>query len=504
MIENFGSGSLRSLPLDELIAAWGGVGPHSERAEADPLVVDCARRLAADPGGERAPLWTFGLVTMASYVAWRPGEGVASRVVEALLAADSALGGRGCAHEAHPFRAALERIDDDGADVLVPELRDFPAHGREETADAGHDDASWCPTNVAACARITADVLTPFSTADTADTAGTRGVTTIPSVIPRRDSDALRWLSSTLCDHPYGDPALDLSRLALSLPDHPSKGVQAGYVAAMHASQWYAVSGRITDPEALDDMIEGLEKVLAQLAGSTCAHTPAEHPEPHSDPAGAARFGFYLRSPGGRAKLAEDARRRGDLQGWLCPAFLHSLADEALDELREGHAELFAPRETDHLDEEFLGADGRLALDRLARLLDDEDPSLDVDDLAVWAARRYLGDATADPRERAVLLLVMLWYAEDPYEIPYNAGTELRDALRAVDTSPLDAECPHGGTHPDTGDRLPSLLDHLHAPGECPAPDDGLTPDVWLCPHHLAERTQEALEELAGVLDEDE
>ncbi|MFI6763945.1 hypothetical protein [Streptomyces sp. NPDC050355] len=500
MIENSGPGSLHSLPLDELIAAWGGVGPRSERADADPLVVDCARRLAADPGGEWAPLWTFGLVTMASYVAWRPGEGVAGRVVEALLAADSALGGGGCTHEAHPFRAALERIDDE-VGVLVPELRDFPAFGRGETADAEHDDASWCPTNVATCARITADVLTPFNATGT---AGTRGTTDIPSVIPRKDSDALRWLSSTLCDHPYGDPGWELSRLALSLPDHPSKGVQAGYVAAMHASQWYAVSGRITTPEALDDMIEGLEKVLAQLAGSTCAHTPAEHPEPHSDPAGAAQFGFYLRSPGGRAELAEGGGRRGDLRGWLCPAFLHSLADDALDELREGYAELFAPRETDHLDEEFLGADGRLALDRLARLLDDEDPSIDVDDLAVWAARRYMSERISDPRERAVLLLVMLWYAEDPYEIPYNAGTELRDALRTAAVSPLDAECPHGATHPDTGDRLPSLLDHLQAPGESPAPGDGLTPDVWLCPHHLVERAQEALEELDDAFDVDE
>ncbi|MGG7575106.1 hypothetical protein [Streptomyces sirii] len=169
MIENSGPGSLHSLPLDELIAAWGGVGPRSKRADADPLVVDCARRLAADPGGEWAPLWTFGLVTMASYVAWRPGEGVAGRVVEALLAADSALGGRGCAHEAHPFRAAMERIDDE-VGVLVPELRDFPAFGRGETADAEHDDASWCPTNVATCARITADVLTPFNATGTAGT----------------------------------------------------------------------------------------------------------------------------------------------------------------------------------------------------------------------------------------------------------------------------------------------------------------------------------------------
>ncbi len=502
MIENSGrSGSLHALPLGELIAAWGDVGPRSERADADPLVVDCARRLAADPGGEWAPLWTFGLVTMASYVAWRPGEGVAGRAVEALLAADDALAGRGCAHEAHPFRAALERIHDDGVGVLVPELRDFPAFGRGARADAEHDDASWCPENVAACARITADVLAPFGTADAGDRRGTPG---IASVIPRKDADALRWLSSTLCDHPYGDPALDLSRLALSLPDHPSKGVQAGYVAAVHASQWYAVSGRITTPEALDDMIEGLEKVLAQLAGATCAHTPAEHPEPHSDPAGAAQFGYYLRSPGGRAELAGADGRRGGLQGWLCPAFLHSLADEALDELREGHAELFAPRETDHLDEELLGADGRLALDRLARSLEDEDPSIDVDDLAVWAARRYQRGGISDPRERAVLLRVMLWHAEDPYDIPYNAGTELRDALRTAVASPLDAGCPHGDHHPDTGDRLPSLLDHLHAPGGSPAPGDDLAPEVWLCPHHLAGRAQEALEELDDAFGEDE
>ncbi|MGG7575105.1 hypothetical protein [Streptomyces sirii] len=37
-----------------------------------------------------------------------------------------------------------------------------------------------------------------------------------------------------------------------------------------------------------------------------------------------------------------------------------------------------------------------------------------------------------------------------------------------------------------------------------PAPGDGRAPDVWLCPHHLVERAQEALEELDDAFDEDE
>lgn len=52
-----------------LIEAWGRVTAASDRAEADPLVQDCARRLLADPGGGTAYLWTFGLVQMAGYLA---------------------------------------------------------------------------------------------------------------------------------------------------------------------------------------------------------------------------------------------------------------------------------------------------------------------------------------------------------------------------------------------------------------------------------------------------
>lgn len=45
---------------------------------------------------------------------------------------------------------------------------------------------------------------------------------------------------------------------------------------------------------------------------------------------------------------------------------------------------------------------------------------------------------------------------------------------------------------------------HLHAPDKIPAPDDDITPDRLLCPHHLAGLTQEALEVLNEVFDEDE
>lgn len=74
-----------------LIEAWGHVSAASDDAEADPLIRDCARRLLADPGGEQAHLWTFGLVRMAGHLAWRPGPEAARSALDALLAVDRVL-----------------------------------------------------------------------------------------------------------------------------------------------------------------------------------------------------------------------------------------------------------------------------------------------------------------------------------------------------------------------------------------------------------------------------
>ncbi|MGV9264919.1 hypothetical protein ACWDRR_09680 [Kitasatospora sp. NPDC003701] len=300
---------------EQLIAAWGSVSASSERAEADPLVLDCARRLLADPAGEQAHLWLFGLVEMAGYLAWRPGEEAERSALDALLAVDRAVADASCAHGSHPYEEAMARLEEDEVWLAGPDLKGLTAGGRE-------DDPWLCPANVAGFARITADVIAPFT------------VGGIPEVIPEAHERGLSDLSSVLDDYPYGDPGDELSFQAGNLPARPTKGYLAGYVVAQHASQWYAISERITERSVLDDMIAGLARARPHLGEDSCAHTADEHPELDGDPSGNATTGYHLRSPGGRAELRswdEDE----PLERWLCPAFLRGLVDEAL--LNLGH-----------------------------------------------------------------------------------------------------------------------------------------------------------------------
>lgn len=62
-------------PIDELSRSWDTIRKNyqtSRNSEYDRTVRECATRLAADPGGEAAYMWTFGLVVMAPYVTWLP------------------------------------------------------------------------------------------------------------------------------------------------------------------------------------------------------------------------------------------------------------------------------------------------------------------------------------------------------------------------------------------------------------------------------------------------
>ncbi|MFG3053996.1 hypothetical protein ACGFZP_23990 [Kitasatospora sp. NPDC048239] len=303
-----------------LIESWGSVTADSAPAEVDPLVLDCARRLAADPAAATAPLWVFGLVQMGGYLSWQPGREAEVAALEALLAVDRARGDAACAHDGHPYEDALTGLVNDEVWPAGPEV--------ERLVDGAFEDDRWlCPANVAGFARITVDVIAPFT------------VGGVPELLPEAHEESMGELSSVLYDYPDGDPGEELSRQAGSLPRHPTKGVRAGYVVTQHASQWYAVSGRITERSVLDDMIAGLEAVLPQLGEAACTHAADGHPELDGDASAAAEIGYHLRSPGGRAELRswdEDAA----LERWLCPAFLHTLAAEALVNLRQGRDSL--------------------------------------------------------------------------------------------------------------------------------------------------------------------
>ncbi|MEU5844751.1 hypothetical protein [Saccharopolyspora shandongensis] len=465
--------------LAERIGSWRSVHANSDGAETDSLVLECARLLTDDPGGEQAPLWTFGLAAMSEYVAWRPGDGVADVVVDALLAADRALRDRPCGHPGHPYEEVVAELDDDDIWCHGPDLGDL------ERLRA--DEEWWCPVNVAGFARITADVIAPFSADE------------LPEDLPRDDESDIKDLDGILNDYPYADPRWTLEYLAGSLPSHPTRGVRAGYVVTMYASCWYAVSGRIRTSSVLDSMIEGLEGVLPQLGDGTCAHAPDEHPKTGFDAAGTAADGIRLRSPGGRAcHAAWHDEDRIPVRNWLCPAFLRGLAETALGELRRGRKTLFGSRDTARLDAEFLRPDGRVDIGSLTALIEDNqfDEHRDVQEAGLWAARRYAAlAADADPVERTVPLLIATWCVEI-VEMPYGVAKDIRDILSTVDADPAEGQCAHGDAHPTESRDLQQHLNHLYAPAEFTEPADVSAPDAWLCPRHLAMAARHAIEEI--------
>lgn len=180
----------------------------------------------------------------------------------------------------------------------------------------------------------------------------------------------------------------------------------AGYVVTLHASQWYAASGLITEQPVLDDLIAGLEAALPLLRDTSCPHTAAEHPKPSGDPSGDAMTGYFLRSPGGRAELRAWSTDEL-LKGWLCHGFLRGLAEEALSNLRYTRGSLVGPRDDRLLDGTYTRPDGRLDIGALTHCFDEAeyDRSWEAENAVRWAARRYAATGDDSPRERLVLLL---------------------------------------------------------------------------------------------------
>ncbi|MEJ8640717.1 hypothetical protein WKI68_03190 [Streptomyces sp. MS1.HAVA.3] len=48
----------------DLYAQWSRVSARTDPAEAEPLALDCVRRLVAEPGGQSAHVWVAGLAEM--------------------------------------------------------------------------------------------------------------------------------------------------------------------------------------------------------------------------------------------------------------------------------------------------------------------------------------------------------------------------------------------------------------------------------------------------------
>src|SRR5690242_9420084 len=95
---------------------------------------------------------------------------------------------------------------------------------------------------------------------------------TTGTVSPSADADRIdfadlcRDLDGIVCDYPYCDPASVLQVTAWDLQirvedvGHSGRDDAPGLLLALHAASWYAVSGRIDDPEVVGAMIEAVQQ----------------------------------------------------------------------------------------------------------------------------------------------------------------------------------------------------------------------------------------------------
>ncbi|MCX5340662.1 hypothetical protein [Streptomyces atratus] len=482
--------------MTEPIEKWAGVTAGAAPEEADPVVLECARLLAAEPDGEQAVLLTFGLVNMARYVLGRRGAPVERAVVDALGAAAEAMDEQylqagGCGHAAHPYTGSLEEWDTD-ADALL----DAPD---VQVPLAAWDGAEACPRNAAGWARTAADVVLPGSTDG------------IPEIIPESHRSNISSLGSVLNDYPNGDPFWDLEVHATP-PSSLSRAALAGYVVVAHANCWYAASGRIRQRSLLDDMIEGLESVLPLLPDETCAHEDGEHPALNSGSDQQAAEGIHLQSPGGRTVLREEHEDGygASLEAWTCTTFLRALAVEARDHLREAVDTLFGTRETAHLNPVYLRPDGRLDIKPLSERhvpFKDETAS---EEAALWAARRYEQLGPDGPALDRTVLLLLMGTAADSLELSYGIAREILGILRTAAATLPGSTCAHADGHAPgherTSDRLARIA-HLYAPDACPAPGpdsgQGFGSEVLTCPVHLAETVAKGIAEIEEQFEEE-
>ncbi|MEU3617599.1 hypothetical protein ABZ725_35610 [Streptomyces sp. NPDC006872] len=478
--------------IDALSRTWDALRQlktSPRDADADRAVLDCAARLAAAPAGENALVWTLGLTLTAPYVAWLPGEGVDRAAWEALTATDRELRERPCGHASHPYRIHDAEEDDWH---LAEWARRFATAQADETAEWREEQPreEWfCPRNVAGYARIALDILDPGSAAD------------VPPRLPSDIQSDIKSLSSVLHLYPYGDPDDDLASQGWNL-SLAADADRPGRLLVARAVSWHVVSGLVRRKSVLDDLVEAVQGALPHYAEATCEHEG--HPELENSGPEAAETGLRLSCPAGRAIYERDREDEPPLDELLCPARLKEVAEETLSTLVEGRDQLFGERPTAHLDAEYLRADGRLEIERIADRLESTGRNEQyADDLALWAARRH---ESADARERAVLLLTAHQATRIAYPNPLYAVTRgVLDLMRAVAAAPVPADCAHADEHPALGRaEFRHGLAHFHAPDEFPAAEHVRSPESWTCPRFAATVAQSCVDELEDLYELDE
>ncbi|WP_374774139.1 hypothetical protein OG756_15140 [Streptomyces sp. NBC_01310] len=479
--------------LQALIGAWQDVQDDVRshgNPEYDETVLDCVRRLVADPGGDRAPLWVLGLAMTLPYADRRP-ERVSGAVHDALDRADRALRNRPCTHAEHPYEDGL----DDPPHYLEDVARRL-AHGDTDFSAIGWTGEQWaCPRNIAGLARVGMDRLEPGSAAD------------VPARLSEDAQDTLDRLNSVLEGYGF-DAYNEIADAGSELRFVTSDGDRAGGVLVATAASWYALSGVVRERWVLDDLIETLEKVPLDALDHPCAHGDDGHPglpgflDDDDEPDRPAiaddtlTLGVHLGDDGGRALLEQAGI---DLSLWLCPRLTAATARKTLSELREGREELFGHRETGHLDTEFLRADGTLAIEPFTALFDGRDESA-RELQGIWAARRHAH--AADDRERTVLVLTAATALRITHPGPAIAlARDIRTLLRTVAETPHPHTCAHDD-HPALERLDGSVLRHLHAPETVPAPRPDA--EAFGCPAHLAALAAAGVRDVDGWCGEED
>ncbi|MFI9052229.1 hypothetical protein [Streptomyces sp. NPDC053427] len=457
--------------LHEIGAARERLDRRAPAEIPDADVLACARALTAEPAGERAHDEVYRLLSMTRYVATRAADEVAGEVVAALRAAADAVDGPPCDHATHPYERALDTADDE---VELAAAGPDPAHP-ESAAEYR------CPHAVAMFARIAAEIIEP----------GT--VEGIPDRVPAYLEDRAGDFEMLLHGYPNSsEPQYDLETV---VPEHPTKGTLAGHVVLIRSACWVVAEGSISQRWVFDHLIESLEEVLARLDGASCAHADGEHPELSGDEEADAALGYYLLTPGGRARLRkqyEEGLQDAPPAAWTCPVLLRDLARYTHGPLTEARQRFFGERRTDHLDAAYLNADGALDVAKpAARLVRAPRHEKYAEDLGLWAARRH-ARGTGDARERLFLFLAAARSLGNAYPgAPPAVYRPMRPLFEEAVAAPLPETCPHGDDHPGAGDDLRDAvgdhLAHLCAPETFAAPEGALPFDAWACPRNLAQ-----------------
>ncbi|WP_261953251.1 hypothetical protein [Streptomyces nigrescens] len=476
--------------IQNLAVAWEKL--HYEYEEYhdgshDRLVLDCAARLGADPGGPLAYVWIFGLVVAVPHLSWVPGDGVKEAALQALRVAEPALSAQDCVHDSHPY----EMHDAEEDEELPGWLIDLVDDTQEWYEDRPRDE--WrCPRNAAGFARIALDLLDPGSVSD------------VPPRLPPEANATIDTLSALLEGYPKTDVYDEIEEQARALRSAEDPDDRAGRIMVVRAVGWYATSGMVRHKGVLDELIEALEEALSHSPADPCEHAWDAHPLLPNFAPEAARLGIELSYPGGRLRYERQRTEQGDhgapLEIMLCPAFIAGLGQESLTQLRTSRDRLFGPRDVSHVDAEYLDAGGRLQIEKIAQRVEFTSRNEQyAEDLGLWAARRF--EHADSARERAVLLLAAYQTMQIAYPAPARSVAEdVLRVLRTVAAAPRPAECAHDDAHPQlryAGFR--HAMAHFYAPEDFPTPekpDQARGEAAWICPRFFGEVAEEGVRNL--------